>query len=185
MNFFSTSHVPLVHLTRATCPPHTCHLFTSYVPPVHLTRATFPPHMYHLSTSHVPPVHLTCATCPPHTILIHCVAPKYPMNSTNHEAPHFDLLFHIISRIYMHLFVVVTDRLCCRVRLVLYYKSNIHVLPTRKVIHFTVKSVQYFSSTFRRYNSASVQEIRDTKEVPPLVANSHCSFQNNSIVSKL
>jgi hypothetical protein len=92
--------------------------------------------------------HLTRATCPLHTILLHCVTPKYSVNSTNHEAPHFDMLFHLIFRISMHLFLVVTDRLCCCVRLVVYYKSNIHVPPTPKVLLVTVKFV------LRRNNSA-------------------------------
>jgi hypothetical protein len=85
----------------------------------------------------------------------------------------------------MHLFVVVTDRLCCCVRLFVYYKSNIHVLPTPKVILFTVKSVHYFFWTFCRNNLASVQVICDAMEVSPLAANSHCSSQSNSIVPKL
>jgi hypothetical protein len=128
--------------------------------------------------------YLTRTTCPTHTILLHRVTRKYSVNSTNHEAPHFDLMFHLVYRIYIRLFVVVTDRLCCCVRLVVHYKSNIHVPPTPKVLLVTVKSVQYSSSTFCRNNSARVQEIRDTMEVPPLVAYNHC-FLSNSIVPKL
>jgi hypothetical protein len=77
----------------------------------------------------------------------------------------------------LYLFVVITDHLCCSVRLVVYLKSNIHIPPTPKILLFTVKSVQCTSLTFYRNTSASVQEIRDAMEVPPLVANSHCSLK--------
>ena len=106
-----------------------------------LYEVLFPPHTCH---------------CPSHTILLHCVIQKYSVNSTNHEAPHFDLLFHLIPRIINSSFVVATDRLRCCIRLVVYYKINIHVPPKPKVLLLTVKSVQYLSSAFRRTNSASM-----------------------------
>jgi hypothetical protein len=71
--------------------------------------------------------YLTRATCPPHTILLNLVTRKYSVNSTNHEVPHFDLVFHLL---YLEFFCIFLWSLPIASAVVFAFSYTIKVIST-------------------------------------------------------